>query len=254
MVLEKKSRGLLLYGDAGWGKSFSVKKALKDENLKEGIDFNFVCGHITPLAFYKKLYNNKDKLIILDDINILESKINLNMLKATLSDGLVEYSSSALKDTPNQFVFTGQIIILMNDKPKNNENLKAVESRILTYHLELEYKTKMSILYDIAKIEYRNADYISLQERQEVARWIKDNTNQATRNLSIRLLFMCFEFYKFDKVRWTELANAYIQNDEYVTLIIQGCSKNDWIEQTGLSVRSYQNYKREAGLSRGYHR
>ena len=244
MVLEKKSRGLLLYGEAGLGKSFNVKKALKENNLKEGQDFNMVCGHITPMSFYKKLFYNKDKLVILDDINILQSMINLNMLKATLSEGLVEYSSSVLKDVPNQFVFTGQIIILLNDKPKNNEHLKAVENRILTYHLEMDYQTKMSILYDIAKIDYPE---INLQERQDIAKWIKDNTNESTKNLSIRLLFMCFEFYKFDKVNWETLASSYIQNDEYMTLIVQGCSEQNFKERTGLCRATYYNYKRQLG-------
>jgi hypothetical protein len=162
----------------------------------------------------------------------------------------VEYSSSVLKDVPNQFVFTGQIIILLNDKPKNNEHLKAVENRILTYHLEMDYQTKMSILYDIAKIDYPE---INLQERQDIAKWIKDNTNESTKNLSIRLLFMCFEFYKFDKVNWETLASSYIQNDEYTSLLIQGVSKEQWKAETGLGERSYQVYKKKAGLSRGYH-
>lgn len=138
MVVNKKSKGLLLWGSAGLGKSFSVKRIIKESNLKEGEEYVFISGHITPMQFYKKLYENKDTLVCLDDINILESKINLNMLKACLSDNCsrVEYESSSLKDIPSSFVFTGRVIILLNEKPKNDENLKAVESRILTYHLE----------------------------------------------------------------------------------------------------------------------
>lgn len=243
MVLSKKAKGLLLYGEAGLGKSFNVKRALIESNLKEGIDFNFVAGHITPLQLYKKLYFNKEKLIILDDINILESKINLNMLKACLSDngGIVEYSSSALKDLPNQFYFTGRIIILLNDKPKNNEHLKAVESRILTYHLEMDYNTKISILYDIAKADYEG---VSLEERQEICKWIKENTNEGTKNLSIRLLKLCFEFYKWDKQNWKGLAMAYIQNDELSSLILKGMPEKEWCAETGMSRRSYYVYKK----------
>jgi hypothetical protein len=244
MVLDRKSRGLLLYGEAGLGKTFNVKRALIDNNLKEGIDFNFVSGHITPMSFYKKLFYNKDRLLILDDINILESKINLNMLKASLSDNLVEYSSSVLKDVPNQFSFTGQIIILLNDKPKNSEHLKAVESRILSYFLEMDYETKIQILYDIAKANYEG---ITPQERQELVKWIKENTNQSTKNLSIRLLFMVFEFYKFDKDNWKVLASSYVQNDEYTNLMIQTLKETPslkeaemkFCEVTHLSQRSF---------------
>lgn len=240
MVIEKKSKGLLLYGEAGLGKSFNVKKRLIEHNLKEGIDFVLISGHITTLSLYKKLYYNQDKLIILDDINILESKINLNMLKASLGDGIVEYSSSALKDMPNQFQFNGRMIILLNDKPKNNEHLKAVESRILVYHLEMDYQTKMSVLFDIVKAEY---DGMKLEERQMIVKWVKENTSEATKNLSIRLLFTLFEFFKHNKERWVVLAQSIIQNDEYTTLIIQNVGEKEFCQRTGLSRATYFNYK-----------
>lgn len=242
MVLKGKARGLLLYGEAGLGKSFNVKRQLRESKLREGIDYNFISGHITPMQFYKKLFYNRDKLIILDDINILESKINLNMLKAALNDNgsVIEYSSSALRDIPSSFPFTGRIIILLNSKPEKSEHLKAVEDRILHYHLKMDYKTKILCLYDIAKADYKGLD---LGQRQEIAEWIKSNTNEATKNLSIRLLFTCFEFYKWNKTIWQELAKKYIVNDKYATLIIQGCSNQEWIETTGFSIRTMQRYK-----------
>ena len=33
------------------------------------------------------------------------------------------------------FIFNGSLIIILNEKPQNNENLKAVESRVLNYQL-----------------------------------------------------------------------------------------------------------------------
>jgi len=249
MVIEKRVKGLMLYGSGGLGKTFCVKKELTDAKLKEGDDFLFICGHVSPMSFFKKLYQNKDKIICVDDLDILESGINLDMLKALLSDGIVEYSSPVLKDVPSQFSFSGSIIILLNEKPKNSEHLKAVESRILTYELEMDYETKMSVIYDISKLDY---DGISMKERQKIAEWIKNSTSKATKNLSIRLLFMCFEFYKFDRANWEILAGAYIQNDEYVSLILRGCSDSEFCQRTGLSRRTYYNLKREAGLSRSY--
>lgn len=244
MVIQSRARGFLLYGEAGLGKSFNVKKGLKEANLEEGKDFVFIAGHITPLQLYKKLYYNKDKLIILDDINLFESKINLNMFKACLSDNanLVEYSSSALRDIPNQFVFSGRVIILLNEKPENSEHLKAVEDRILHYHLEMGYDTKIQVLYDVAKVDY---DGVTLKERQYIAKWIKDNTNQATKNLSIRLLFTCFEFYKWNKAIWTTLAANYLKNDEYLNLIIKGTPECDWTRLTGMHRATYYRYKQK---------
>jgi len=219
MVINKKVKGLLLWGECGNGKTFQVKKAIKEYKLKEGIDYNFITGHITPLQFYKKLYENRNSLIIIDDISIFDSKININMLKASLNDNcqLVEYNSSLLKDFPNSFIFNGRIIILLNEKLSNNEDLKAVESRILTYNLKMDYKTKINIINDIAKEEY---DGLNLNERLEIVEWIEENSDESTKNLSIRLLFMCFEFYKWNKELWKELAGNYVRKDEYVSLII----------------------------------
>jgi len=245
MVVNGKSRGLLLYGEGGLGKSWNVKRVIKEAGLKEGEDYNFISGHITPLQFYKKLFENRNNLIILDDINILENKINLNMLKACLNDvnGFVEYhTTNALKNTPSSFLFKGRIIILLNEKPEKSEHLKAVESRILTYPLEMDYQTKISIIFDIAKNDYEG---LTTTERQEIVSWIKENTNEATKNLSIRLLFMCFEFYKWDRVNWVELANSYIKTDEYLSLIVQGVGEQAWCERTGLSRPTYFRYKKQ---------
>ena len=245
MVLSKKSKGLLLYGQAGLGKTFHIKRALAESSLEEGKDYVFICGHITPLQFYMKLYHARDKIVIFDDVNILESKINLNMLKACLSEngqGRVEYHTSRALDIPNSFVFGGQVIILLNEKPKNSEHLKAVESRILHHHLEFDYRQKIGVIFDIAK----NKDDCGLntEERLMIAKWIKANTNEATKNLNIRLLMMMFEFYKFNSGRWIDLANAYVQNDEYTMMLIQGLEKN-WCESTGKSRETYFRERRK---------
>lgn len=251
MVVEGRSRGLLLYGEAGLGKSFNVKRVLGEHHLKEGEDFAFICGHITPLQFYKKLYANQNKIVVLDDINILESKINLNMLKASLNDniGKIEYHTTTKMDIPSSFIFSGKVIILLNDKPKNCEHLKAVESRILTYHLNMSYEQKIATLFDITKLDYKG---LELDERLDIAKWIKGNTNEATKNLSIRLLFMCFEFYKHNKELWKDLAKLYVQNDEYYSLIIENCSDDEWIEKTGTGLKTKQRIRAELGLTRGY--
>lgn len=232
MVLEKKSRGLLLYGEAGLGKTHNVKRALAEHKLKESEDFCFICGHITPLQFYKKLYYNKDKLIVLDDVNILESKINLNMLKACLETGLIEYHSTTAKlNIPSEFVFSGQIILLLNEKPLNSEHLKAVESRILHHNLEMSYHQKIATLFEIAKDDNSGME-IPLNERIKITKWIKSHTNESTKNLNIRLLFTCYAFYKHNKELWEILAENIIQNDEYVMMLIQGL-ETEWCEATG---------------------
>jgi len=248
MVITGKRNGLFLYGDGGWGKSYNVKRKLALHKLEDGKDYVFICGHITPAQFYMNLYYARDKIVVFDDVNILESKTNLNMLKACLNENShnrVEYHTTSKllqkSNIPSSFFFNGRVIILLNEQPKKNNNLYAVETRILHHHLQFNYKDKISILFDIAKLDYEG---ISLEDRLLVANWIKQNTNEATENLSIRLLFMCFEFFKFNKERWTDLARNYVRNDEYMTLLIQGLEK-DWCEATGKSRESYFRARRK---------
>jgi len=253
MVVKGHRNGLFLYGDGGWGKSFNVKKHLINQKLIEGEDYVFICGHITPAQFYIKLYHARDKIVVFDDVNILESKTNLNMLKACLNENShnkIEYHTTSKvmekAKIPSSFLFNGQVIILLNEKPIRNQNLNAVETRILHHHLDFGYQDKISILYDIAKLDY---DGVTIEERVMIANWIKESTNEATQNLNIRLLFICFDFYKHNQERWKELASNYIQNDEYTTLLIQGTEK-DWCEATGKNRATFYREKKKLGISK----
>jgi len=239
MVGREHVRGLLLYGPCGLGKSYLVKKAL----IEEKINFEIIKGHITSLQLYKFLYENRNKIILLDDLNILDNEINFNMLKACLSDDerLVQYHTSSSKlDIPNKFYFEGRLIILQNLNPKSNPSMKAVESRILSYNLEFDYQTKIKIIFELAK---QNYDGLSLEQRMNIAEWIKENTSEATENLNLRLLFLCFEFYKFDSEKWKELAKANFKTNRHIELIVMGMSESEWCEETGKSRRTYYNYK-----------
>jgi len=241
MVANGFSRGFLLFGDAGIGKTYSVMKAFKEANKP----FVMLSGHITSLELYHFLFEHKNENILLDDVNILESEQNLNMLKACLSDNsrVVSYhtSSSRLR-VPNKFVFNGTMTLLLNKIPKEAESLKAVESRILTYELKLDYKTKIKILFELAKQDYKE---INQEDRQIIVEWIKNNTSEATENLNLRLLFLCYEFFRFNKENWIRLASKTIKNDELIQMIVQGVSQNDWCDATGLNRRTYYRYKQK---------
>jgi hypothetical protein len=251
MVAEGVEKGLLLYGSSSLGKTFRVKKVLTELGKKEGTDYFIISGHITPLQFYCKMFMGKDKINIFDDVNILESTINLNMLKAALNEnshGKVEYHTSRKlpEGIPESFIFTGKVIILLNDKPQHSKDLKAVENRILNHHLQFSYEEIIRILTDIAK---QDIEGITKAERFEVVKWIKNNTTRATKNLNIRLYQHLIRFYKWNKETWTTLAQDYVQNDEYTTMIIQGVTEKDFCEKTGVSRRTYYRIKQKCGIS-----
>lgn len=250
MVADKQARGLLLYGESSLGKSYWVKKVLKERNVK---DYFFVSGHITPMRFYQKLYQAKDDLVVFDDVDILGNQIILNMIKACLNENsgnVVEYHTTKKMDIPSSFIFNGQVIILLNDIPKRNEHLKAIESRVLKYHLQFTREEILKIIFEIAhKFEI---DGTKKEERIEIAKWIKDNTSRATINLNIRLYLQAVNFYKWDKENWEELTKKQIITNEYAMLVIQGIGIDKFKEETGLSESTYKRIKKDFGLTRAY--
>jgi len=248
MVTKDYAKGLLLYGETSLGKSYRVKKVLKDLDVK---DFVFISGHITPLKFYQKLYQAKDSLVIFDDVNILDNIIILNMIKASLNENsanVVEYHTSKQMDIPNSFVFNGRVIILLNDIPKKNEHLKAIESRLLKYHLKFSREEILKIIFEIAH-KSKEIEGLTIEEKLEIANWLKENTTRATTNLNIRLYLQTIDFFKWDKENWKGLALEQIQNDSYKELVLQGITNTKWVEETGKSVRTLQRLKKKMEMS-----
>lgn len=84
-VKTKVNKSILLTGDPGIGKTFTVKEQLK------GTNHQFFTGAITSAsALYKVLYINNDpeKIIVFDDLDsLLDDRDCVNMLKGALDSG-----------------------------------------------------------------------------------------------------------------------------------------------------------------------
>lgn len=258
-VCDGKSKGFLLHGETSLGKSYKVKEVLKRKEKKpmdskgEG-DYHFVSGHITPMKFYEQLYNCRDKIIVFDDCDILGNIIIINMIKAGLNENsgnIIHYHTSSSKMTiPSSFEFKGQMIILLNKVPKTCEHLRAITSRIQSWELKFTREQIVKIIHLIAHkgigLEFNDT---TLDERVMIAKWLTEKTSLATTNLNIRLFIQAVSYYKWDKSYswkkdWKELISSQINTDNHTTLIIQGCSDDEWVVETGLSIRTLQRKKK----------
>ncbi len=244
MVANGNARGLLLWGEAGLGKTYSVIRAFKEAKK----DFVMLSGHITSMELFHFLFEHRKKNIVLDDVNVLENEQNLNMLKASLNDNLrvVQYHTSSKRlRVPNKFLFEGSLIVLLNNVPRKTESLKAVESRILNFELKADYKTKIKIIYELAKQNYKS---LSKEERFKIVKWIKKNTSEATENLNLRLLFSIYEMRLFDKENWKKLASKIICNNEELQMILNGMGEKEWCKITQRHRATYYKYKQKLNL------
>jgi len=126
---ESAINGLLVYGDAGTGKSFWVKKALADSGAaKDRVEY-IKGGTITAAALYVKLGLNaaSHRIVVLDDVDIVhhseKNKIIPMILGAadTGRDRLVTWSTARKNQLMEdngidfEFLFNGNIIWITND-------------------------------------------------------------------------------------------------------------------------------------------
>ena len=155
MVITGFKRALLITGMGGMGKTYTVQDEVKKNGLVKGEDFGYIKGKITPQGLYIALYQNRDRLLIMDDSDSAwDNEDSTNLLKHALDtneDKTMNWSSSKeiknpLYDSndedceecstiPREFEYNGSIIFISN-KFKYQLN-SAVLTRVLKADLNL---------------------------------------------------------------------------------------------------------------------
>lgn len=190
---------LVIEGEAGLGKSFTTVQTLKEAGLKAE-DFVVINSHSTPLELYHLLYNNRNEIVILDDIGSLwDDKISIGIILAALwnptGKRMVSYFSSTSKlNAPQQFEFGGKIIILTNRLP---QELETIRSRCFCLTLKFSFAEKLRLIRamcDINKMPFEIVEFIEQSARP-------------VHKLNFRLLFKIYEIYRHNiNNGWQRLA------------------------------------------------
>ena len=135
---QKKLNLLTVVSRGGLGKTF-----ISEDELMEEAPLIFT-GHVTPMAMYKALYERsyeeKDVIVVFDDVDALMlNKTNVALLKQicdTRETKTVKYftSSGMLGDIPREFETKCKVLMLMNDVKPEDRNLKALMTRSHLVH------------------------------------------------------------------------------------------------------------------------
>ena len=136
---------LVITGGAGLGKTHIVKSTLEEMGLKESYDFVHFKGRATAAGLFVTLYENNDKIIVLDDCDsVFKDDDAVNILKGALDSydtRKISYiSTKSLKDefgseVPRHFEFSGRIIFISNiNQSKLDE---AIRSRSFVADVDL---------------------------------------------------------------------------------------------------------------------
>jgi hypothetical protein len=146
MVVGGTMKSLIITGEPGTGKTFTVTKQLEKAGMLPPRDYAVIKGFSTPKAMYRALFENQDKLVIFDDCDsILKDLTALNILKAALDSygkrtisWLTERES---EDLPTSFEFKGQVLFISN-LPLDRMN-SAIMSRAFTVDVSMTMNEKV---------------------------------------------------------------------------------------------------------------
>jgi len=136
---------LVITGGAGMGKTHIVKSTLEEMGLRESYEFVHFKGRATAAGLFVTLYDNQDKIIVLDDCDsVFRDDDAVNILKGALDSydtRKISYiTTKALKDetgseVPRHFEFRGRIIFISNISQSKLD--EAIRSRSFVADVDL---------------------------------------------------------------------------------------------------------------------
>ena len=121
---------LILVGQAGIAKSRTVREML-------GGDACWIEGNATPFGMYERLYQNRGRFVVIDDVDSLYAdKSGIRLLKClcqTEEEKAVAWHTNARSlekhGIPREFTTTSRVIIICNDWKTLNRNVAALQDR-----------------------------------------------------------------------------------------------------------------------------
>ncbi len=150
MIINGYVNSLFVYGTSGSGKSFTVKKILKESNADYAIFSGGVKG---TRELVKILYDHReDEILVFDDFDsVMKNKEQVNILKTALQDErdreitYIDLSKRPKKEKiPDRFDFSSGIIILTNQKRVD----PAIKSRSMTVDMNLTISEMLNRIKD----------------------------------------------------------------------------------------------------------
>lgn len=146
MVIANEQPSLVITGSPGVGKTFLVTKELESKGLVKDKDWVHIKGRSTAAGLYIALYENKDKILLIDDCDsVFKNDDAVSILKSALDSydvreiswlvGKPLVSPSTGQKLPTKFIFNGGAIFISNLPQKKIDY--AVKSRSFVLEVAL---------------------------------------------------------------------------------------------------------------------
>lgn len=213
MVIKRTRVSLIITGEGGLGKTYTVKEQIALAGLKEFDpetgegQYKYVKGFSTARGLYKLLFEHRDRLIIFDDCDeVLEDKIAKNILKGALDSydkRVISWiTNKENPDVPNEFEFTGAIIFVSNINKNRMDQALQTRSTCVDVSMTVEDKlTRMEVIVRSGKFKTS----VTLEEKLVALEIIKEFAMQC-KALSMRTLIEVIDYKTSGEENWEELA------------------------------------------------
>jgi hypothetical protein len=187
-VARRHYTGFYFFGRPGTSKSYTVRTTLDDLNVA----YEYHLGHLTPMGLFDLLAEQRDRVIVLDDVSeVLSNKLALQLLLAALGTQpgatgarIVKYRRQGREETVH---FTGGIILISNLELHPSPLIDALKSRVHYLRYEPSEEQSTALIREIAS-RGRAKPKMSPDECHEVAEFLIFESQRLGCRLDIRLL------------------------------------------------------------------
>ena len=209
MVGDRTCPSLVVTGEGGLGKTFTVNQALRAAGLKSASDmppgwqtddalteaqsrqvYSVVKGYSTAKGLYRTLYENRNRLVIFDDCDsVLKDPVALNVLKGALDSyekRIISWNAESFgdDDLPRSFEFRGGVIFISNLPIFKID--QAIRSRCICVDLSMTTAQKIERMGAIIKGGEFLPDYELVVKQKALA--FLDSMKDEAKELSLRTL------------------------------------------------------------------
>jgi hypothetical protein len=223
MVASKQTPSVIITGEGGLGKSYTVKKALDEAGLRDmsevlaesdigSVIMSEKCyvvmkGYSTAKALYRTLYENRNSVIVFDDCDsILKDVDALNVLKGALDSfdkRIISWNSELRDDSiPRMFQFKGGIVFISNMKPEKLD--QALKTRSMCVDLSMSTDQKLDRMEHILE-SGEFLENVAIEYKRDAINMIRANKDSC-KEISLRTLIQISKIRQSNTANWDKLA------------------------------------------------